>query len=178
MWDSLIVPLFVTTDLPPRAELAEFGELLVEAVRTLGHDGDRRDDLEDGGYDAFLAGGVFWLDRPVLSGQRPASETESRFAGLLGHLTAVGGGHTPQAVLADVRRAVGAAVLARYGDAATPPAVFAIRDRDVRERTPASALRVDTRDTRDTLGTRDTRAPSAELVAAVPAAQPGSPVSA
>ena len=35
MLDSLIVPLFVTADLPPRTELAEFGELLADTARTL-----------------------------------------------------------------------------------------------------------------------------------------------
>ena len=74
MLDSLIVPLFVTADLPPRTELAEFGELL-----------------------------------------------------------------------ADMRQAIGAAVTVRYGDVGVAPAVFAIRDRDVRERTPDTALYVDTR---------------------------------
>jgi hypothetical protein len=47
--------------------------------------------------------------------------------------------------VADVRRAIGAAVTVRYGDVEAP-AVFAIRDRDVRERTPETARYVDTRD--------------------------------
>ncbi|WP_336215203.1 hypothetical protein [Nonomuraea sp. LPB2021202275-12-8] len=138
MLDSLIVPLFVTTDLPPRADLAEFGELLAETARTLSHEG--------ASYDAFLAGKVFWLDRPVLPQQRPPAEAESRFAAMLGYLAASGGGHTARGVLADVRLAIGAAVTARYGDVGVAPAVFAIRDRDVRERTPDSAVYVDTRD--------------------------------
>ncbi|GAA4514268.1 hypothetical protein [Nonomuraea ferruginea] len=133
MLDSLIVPLFVTTDLPPRAELAEFGELVAGAARTLG-------------YDAFLSGKVFWLDRPVLPGQRPAAETESRFAGMLGHLAVSGDAHPVREVVADLRTAIGAAVSVRYGDAGAPPAVFAIRDRDVRERTPDTALHIGTRD--------------------------------
>ncbi|UBU10177.1 hypothetical protein [Nonomuraea gerenzanensis] len=140
MLDSLIVPLFVTTDLPPEAELAEFGELLAETARMLGREG------EAGGYEAFLAGQVFWLDRPVLPEQRPAAEGELRFAGMLGYLAASGGGHTARQVVGDVRRAIGAAVAGRYGDVGVAPAVFAIRDQDVRERTPETALYVDTRD--------------------------------
>ncbi|NRQ39598.1 hypothetical protein HII36_48385 [Nonomuraea sp. NN258] len=132
MLDSLIVPLFVTTDLPRRAELTEFGALLAETVRTLDHEGT--------GYDAFLAGKVFWLDRPVLPRQRPAAEVEPRFAGMLGYLAASGAGHDVRDVVADVRRAVDAAVTLRYGDVGAVPAVFAIRDRDVRERTPESAV--------------------------------------
>lgn len=137
MLDSLIVPLFVTTDLPPRAELAEFGDLLADAARTLSHDG--------ASYDAYLAGKVFWLDRPVLPKQRPAAEGESRFAGMLGYLAAPGDASSARTVLADLRTAIGTALTARYGDAGAPPAVFAIRDRDVRERTPGTALPVDTR---------------------------------
>lgn len=138
MLDSLIVPLFVTTDLPPGADLPGFGELLTETARTLDHDG--------ASYDAFLAGKVFWLDRPILAEQRPPAETELRFAAMLGHLAASGPGHTPAGVVADVRRAVSAAVAARYGEVGAAPAVFAIRARDVRERTPDAALYVDTRD--------------------------------
>ena len=48
-------------------------------------------------------------------------------------------------VLADMRRAVSAAVTVRYGDVGVAPAVFAIRDRDIRERTPDTAIHVDTR---------------------------------
>lgn len=138
MLDSLIVPLFVTTDLPPQADLAEFGELLAETARTLDHD--------DVSYAAFLAGKVFWLDRPVLPRQRPAAEGEPRFAALLGFLAASGTGHTSRDVVADARRAIDAAVTSRYGDVGAAPAVFAIRDRDVRERTPETAVYVDTRD--------------------------------
>ncbi|TMR96152.1 hypothetical protein [Nonomuraea basaltis] len=138
MRDSLIVPLFVTTDLPPEAELAEFGELLAETARVLGHEG--------AGYEAFLAGKVFWLDRPVLPEQHPAAEVELRFAGMLGYLAASGPGHTAREVVCDVREAIGEAVAGRYGDVGVAPAVFAIRDQDIRERTPDSALYVDTRD--------------------------------
>lgn len=133
MLDSLIVPLLVTTDLPPEADLAEFGRLLAETARALP-------------YDAFLAGKVFWLDRPVLPRQRPAAETELRFAAMLGYLAASGTGHRTRDVVADVRRAVTAAVDARYVGGAAAPAVLAIRDRDIRERTPDTALYVDTRD--------------------------------
>ncbi|WP_084958105.1 hypothetical protein [Thermoactinospora rubra] len=139
MLDALIVPLFVTTDLPPGADLAEFGEIVAEAARSLDRDGLR--------YDGFLVGRVFWLDRPVLPGQRPPSRTEMRFAGLLGYLAAAGEGHTARQVVADLRRAVAAVVAARFGETGAPvPAVFAIRDRDVRERTPEGAMLVDTRD--------------------------------
>ncbi|TDE32639.1 hypothetical protein E1295_39250 [Nonomuraea mesophila] len=136
MLDSLIVPLFVTTDLPPEADLAGFGELLAGTARVLGHDG--------AGYAAFLAGRVFWLDRPVLPGQRPAADTELRFAGMLGHLAASGAGHSARDVVGDMRRAIGKAVTERYGDVGVAPAVFAIRDQDVRERTPDDALAIDT----------------------------------
>jgi hypothetical protein len=138
MVDSLVVPLFVTTDLPPEADLAEFGALLAGTARVLGHEG--------AGYEAFLAGKVFWLDRPVLPEQRPAAETELRFAGMLGYLAASGSGHTTKDVVGDVRQAIGAAVAGRYGDVGVAPAVFAIRDQDVRERTPEFALYVDTPD--------------------------------
>lgn len=139
MLDSLIVPLLVTTDLPPEADLAEFGALLTDAARTLDHGGVR--------YDGFLAGKVFWLDRPVAARQRPASETELRFAAMLGYLAASGADHEVRDVVADVRTAVAAAITARYGDSGAPaPAVFAIRERDVRERTPDAALFIDTRD--------------------------------
>uniref|UniRef100_UPI000DE39946 hypothetical protein n=1 Tax=Nonomuraea lactucae TaxID=2249762 RepID=UPI000DE39946 len=100
MLDSLIVPLFVTTDLPPEADLGEFGALLADTARTLHHDGES--------YEAFLAGKVFWLDRPVPGGQRPAAEAELRFAAMLGYLAASGPGHTARGVVADVRRAVSA----------------------------------------------------------------------
>ncbi|MBB5077905.1 hypothetical protein [Nonomuraea endophytica] len=133
MLDSLIVPLLVTTDLPPDADLAGFGALLTETARELP-------------YDAFLAGKVFWLDRPVLPQQRPASETELRFAAMLGYVAASGAGHETRQVVADVRRAATTAIASRYGNGAAAPAIFAIRERDIRERTPDTALYVDTRD--------------------------------
>jgi hypothetical protein len=64
---------------------------------------------------------------------------------MLGHLAASGAGHTARGVLADMRQAIDAAMIARYGDVGVAPAVFAIRDRDVRERTPGTAIYVDTR---------------------------------
>ncbi|MEU1719281.1 hypothetical protein ACNF49_21155 [Actinomadura sp. ATCC 39365] len=140
MPDSLIVPLFVTTDLPPHADLAEFGELLARTARVLGPDGS----------EAVLSGNVFWLDRPVLPAQRPAADDELRFAGMLGHLVTSGPG--VREVVAGVRRAIGAAVTERYGDVGAAPAVFAIRDRDVRERTPDSALPVDSRRAAELVG--------------------------
>ncbi|MEV0586449.1 hypothetical protein [Nonomuraea sp. NPDC050310] len=139
MLDSLIVPLLVTTDLPPEADLADFGAVVTGAVRALSREGRP--------YDALLAGKVFWLDRPVVPGQRPASEGELRFAALLGHLAVSGGDHTAREVVADVRRVVGVAVSDRFGATGAPaPAVLAIRDRDVRERTPDDALPVSTPD--------------------------------
>ncbi|MFI6175314.1 hypothetical protein ACIA8R_07220 [Nonomuraea sp. NPDC051191] len=156
MPDSLIVPLFVTTDLPPHADLAEFGELLARTARVLGPDG----------YEASLSGNVFWLDRPVLPGQQPVADDELRFAGMLGHLAvsvpaAVSDpavsvparpGRDVREVVRDVRRAIGAAVTERYGDVGAAPAVFAIRDRDVRERTPDSALAVAIRPAAELVG--------------------------
>ncbi|WP_327091524.1 hypothetical protein OIE66_13025 [Nonomuraea sp. NBC_01738] len=133
MLDSLIVPLLVTTDLPPDADLAGFGELLAGTARTLP-------------YDAFLAGKVFWLDRPVLPGQRPQAATELRFAAMLGYLAVSGTGRSAREVVADVRRAVVTAVASGYGGGAAAPAVFAIRERDIRERTPDTALYIDTHD--------------------------------
>ncbi|MFF0860993.1 hypothetical protein ACFYUV_04495 [Nonomuraea sp. NPDC003560] len=143
MPDSLIVPLFVTTDLPPHADLAEFGELLARTARVLGPDGPD-------GPAAVLSGKVFWLDRPVLPAQRPAADDELRFAGMLGHLVTSGPG--VREVVAGVRRAIGAAVTERYGDVGAAPAVFAIRDRDVRERTPDSALPLDSRRAAELVG--------------------------
>ncbi|MER6512185.1 hypothetical protein ABT158_35595 [Nonomuraea sp. NPDC001636] len=140
MPDSLIVPLFVTTDLPPHADLADFGELLARTARVLGPDG----------CEAVLSGKVFWLDRPVLPAQRPAADDELRFAGMLGHLVTSGPG--VREVVAGVRRAIGAAVTERYGDVGAAPAVFAIRDRDVRERTPDSALPLDSRHAAELVG--------------------------
>ncbi|MFI6495855.1 hypothetical protein [Nonomuraea typhae] len=133
MLDSLIVPLLVTTDLPPDADLAEFGVLLAETARTLP-------------FDAFLAGRVFWLDRPILPKQRPAAETELRFAAMLGYVAASGSGHATREVVTAVRRAATSAIAARYGTGAAAPAVLAIRERDIHERTPDTALYVDTRD--------------------------------
>ncbi|MET9344635.1 hypothetical protein [Nonomuraea sp. NPDC003804] len=136
MLDSLIVPLLVTTDLPPEADLAEFGDLLTGAARTLDRDGSS--------YPAFLAGKVFWLDQP---GTAEAAQGDLRFAALLGFLAASGPEHVAKDVVADARRAISAAVDARYGDVgAATPAVMAIRATDVRERTPSPALFVETSD--------------------------------
>ncbi|MEU6998397.1 hypothetical protein [Nonomuraea sp. NPDC046570] len=143
MLDSLIVPLLVTTDLPPEADLAEFGRLLTGAARTLDRDGES--------YDGFLAGKVFWLDQPTPPGAAPA-QGDLRFAALVGFLAAAGSEHATREVVADARRAISAAVDARYGDlGAATPAVMAIRARDVRERSPESALTVDTEDARTDL---------------------------
>ncbi|MFE3449977.1 hypothetical protein ACFXJ8_13690 [Nonomuraea sp. NPDC059194] len=135
MLDSLIVPLLVTTDLPPEADLAEFGGLLTGAARTL--------DREGASYPAFLAGKVFWLDQPGSA----ESQGDLRFAALLGFLAASGSDHEARTVVADARKAISAAVDARYGDVgAATPAVMAIRATDVRERTPSPALFVETAD--------------------------------
>jgi hypothetical protein len=132
MLDSLIVPVLVTTDLPPEADLAEFGTLLTGAARALP-------------YDCSLAGAVFWLDRPLPARRRPPAEL--RFAALLGRLSVAGRGHTARAVVADVRHAASAAVTSRYGGGTAAPAVLAIRERDIRERTPDTALHISTLDT-------------------------------
>ncbi|WP_343948179.1 hypothetical protein [Nonomuraea longicatena] len=138
MLDSLIVPMLVTTDLPPDTDLAEFGTLLTGAARALP-------------YDCFLAGAVFWLDRPAPVRQRPAAEL--RFAALLGRLAVAGRGHTARTVVADVRHAVSAAVASSYGGGTATPAVLAIRERDIRERTPETALRISTLDAAPNLTT-------------------------
>ncbi|MER7209587.1 hypothetical protein ABT340_21200 [Streptosporangium sp. NPDC000239] len=140
MLDSLIVPLLVTTDLPPDADLAEFGRLLADAVREPGRGAVS--------YAGFLHGAVFWLDPPRVSAEREAGAgpvaEELRFAALLGHLSVSGGCGRVKDVVADVGRAVTEAVTARYGDLGSPPAVMAIRAEDVRERTPPSAVAVST----------------------------------
>ncbi|MFD0886481.1 hypothetical protein ACFQ08_18205 [Streptosporangium algeriense] len=140
MLDSLIVPLLVTTDLPPDADLAEFGRLLADAVREPGRGGVP--------YAGFLHGAVFWLDPPGVSvgregGVRPVVE-ELRFAALLGYLSVSGAGGRVKDVVAGAGEAVTEAVAARYGDLGSPPAVMAIRAEDVRERTPPSAVVVST----------------------------------
>ncbi|MDP9868385.1 MULTISPECIES: hypothetical protein [Streptosporangium] len=142
MLDSLIVPLLVTTDLPPDADLAEFGSLLADTVRTLG-DGEAS-------YSGFLHGGVFWLDRPGPpahdGGSAVSMAEELRFAALIGYLSISGVRHSPKEVVAGVREVITEAVAGRYGDLGSPPAVMAIRTEDVRERTPPSALPVRTAD--------------------------------
>ncbi|WP_433235841.1 hypothetical protein ACQPYK_26030 [Streptosporangium sp. CA-135522] len=142
MLDSLIVPLLVTTDLPPDTDLAEFGRLLTDAVRTL-----------QGGqasYAGFLHGGVFWLDRPRAAScdgvSAPSMVDELRFAALIGYLSASGSQRSSKEMVADAGEAITEAVAARYGDLGSPPAVMAIRAEDVRERTPPSALPVRTAD--------------------------------
>ncbi|MEU4836065.1 hypothetical protein [Streptosporangium sp. NPDC023615] len=138
MVDALRVSLLVTTDLPPDTDLTEFGELLVDSVRTL-----QRGEVT---YPALLRGGVFWLDRPLPppddDGLSVAVTEELRFAALLGHLSAAHPPGSAKETVADAGRAITAAVAARYGDLGSPPAVMAIRGEDVRERTPESAVRV------------------------------------
>ncbi|GAA3012005.1 hypothetical protein [Streptosporangium longisporum] len=138
MVDALRVSLLVTTDLPPDTDLTEFGELLVDSVRTL-----QRGEVT---YPALLRGGVFWLDRPLPpsddDGLAVVATEELRFAALLGHLSAAHPPGSARETVADAGRAITAAVTARYGDLGSPPAVMAIRGEDVRERTPESAVRV------------------------------------
>ncbi|MFF5207616.1 hypothetical protein [Streptosporangium sp. NPDC000396] len=142
MLDSLIVPLLVTTDLPPDADLSEFGGLLADTVRTLRH-GETT-------YAGFLHGGVFWLDRPQApppDGESlPSMADELRFAALIGYLSASGSRGSAKNVVSDASGAITEAVAARYGDLGSPPAVMAIRTEDVRERTPPSAVFVRTAD--------------------------------
>ncbi|MGC5015987.1 hypothetical protein ACLQ2R_34925 [Streptosporangium sp. DT93] len=138
MVDALRVSLLVTTDLPPDTDLTEFGELLVDSVRTL-----QRGEVT---YPALLRGGVFWLDRPLPppddDGLAVAATGELRFAALLGHLSVACPPGSAKETVADAGRAITTAVAARYGDLGSPPAVMAIRGEDVRERTPESAVRV------------------------------------
>ncbi|GAA2883886.1 hypothetical protein GCM10010517_47190 [Streptosporangium fragile] len=140
MVDALRVALLVTTDLPPDTDLAEFGRLLVDSVRTL-----QRGDVV---YAGLLRGGVFWLDRPLppVDDELPgAAAEELRFAAMLGHLSVPASAASPASArqaVADAGRAIAAAVAARYGDLGSPPAVLAIRSEDVRERTPDAAIPV------------------------------------
>ncbi|WP_271222284.1 hypothetical protein [Streptosporangium carneum] len=143
MLDSLIVPLLVTTDLPPDADLAGFGRVLADAVRAPG-----RGEVS---YAGFLYGGVFWLDSPrtpplVGSEGRSGAGEELRFAALIGYLSVCGAHGSVKDVVGDVGRVITEAVGARYGDLGSPPAVMAIRTEDVRERTPPSAVFVRTAD--------------------------------
>ncbi len=144
MLDSLIVPLLVTTDLPPDADLSEFGRVLANAVRALGQG--------ETSYSGFLYGGVFWLDSPRTplnesdAVGRPGTVEELRFAALIGYLSVCRGCGSVKDVVGDAARAIAGAVTAQYGDLGSPPAVMAIRTEDVRERTPPSAVFVRTAD--------------------------------
>ncbi|MFF0311371.1 hypothetical protein ACFYSC_28400 [Streptosporangium sp. NPDC004379] len=137
MLDSLVVPLLVTTDLPPEADLAEFGRVVADAVRVLPHG--------EGSCAGFLRGGVFWLDGPRAAGGEGGGvvspmEGELRFAALLGHLCAAGAPMSARGVAGAARVVIAEAVAARYGELGSPAAVMAIRSQDVRERTPESAV--------------------------------------
>lgn len=140
MADSLIVPLLVTTDLPPDGDLVEFGRVVADAVRALGRG--------DASYAGFLYGGVFWLDSP----RPPPDEGDSvavdelRFAALIGYLSVSGAHGVVKDVVCDAGGAISGAVAVRYGDLGSPPAVMAIRTEDVRERTPPSVVLVRTAD--------------------------------
>ncbi|GLW11126.1 hypothetical protein Misp01_62540 [Microtetraspora sp. NBRC 13810] len=136
MLDALTVPLLVTTDLPPGADLAEFGELLAGAVRTLRP--------QDSSYPGCLYGRTFWLDRPsaVPGGDgapRPVTE-DLRFAAMLGFLSTAESQRSAKEMVSDARSVITDAVTGRYGDLASPPAVMAIRSEDVRERAPKTAV--------------------------------------
>ncbi|WP_371785776.1 hypothetical protein [Streptosporangium subroseum] len=152
MLDALMVSLLVTTDLPPDTDLAEFGQVVADAVQTLQHG--------EVTYPGFLRGAAFWLDRPAPPSDDglplPVTE-ELRFAALLGYLSASSPSGSAKETAADAGRAITAAVAARYGDLGSPPAVMAIRSEDVRERTPASAVLVRTTDAVPELATAATR---------------------
>ncbi|GIH95477.1 hypothetical protein ACFFMN_07210 [Planobispora siamensis] len=138
MIHPLIIPVLVTTDLPPETDLAAFGQLLADAVVVLGPGSGEP-------YPGHLHGRTFWLDRPVPPvepGVAPSPAEQLRFAATLGFLSAAV--DRPDAsvktVIADARAAITAAVTACYGDLGSPPAVLAIRAEDVRERTPETAV--------------------------------------
>ncbi|WP_406314399.1 hypothetical protein OHA77_39250 [Streptosporangium sp. NBC_01639] len=140
MLDSLIVPLLVTTDLPPDTDLTGFGRLVADAVRLLGRG--------ETSYPGCLHGGVFWLDRPGAplseGGVAVPSADELRFAALIGYLSIAGSGRSSKEVVVDAREVITRAVAGRYGELGSPAAVMAIRAEDVRERTPVAALPVRT----------------------------------
>ncbi|MCG5217846.1 hypothetical protein [Streptosporangium sp. KLBMP 9127] len=137
MVNSLIVPILVTTDLPPDSDLRELGQLLADAVRDLEHD------TSGVHYPGHLRGATFWLDRPAPPPEpgSPAQAPEQlRFAAMLGFLSVAGPRESAREVIVDAREAVTAAVIARYGDLGSTPAVMSIRADDVRERTPDDAV--------------------------------------
>ncbi|MBG0831991.1 hypothetical protein HS041_30255 [Planomonospora sp. ID67723] len=142
MIHPLIIPVLVTTDLPPQTDLTVFGQLLADTVTLLRRPGAVP-------YPGHLHGGVFWLDRPApaIGRDAPAPAVEPlRFAALLGFLSVAL--EAPQVavkdVLADARTAITTAVATAYDDLGSPPAVLAIGAQDVRERTPENAVRVAT----------------------------------
>ncbi|GAA4229001.1 hypothetical protein GCM10023075_35560 [Streptosporangium album] len=140
MLDSMIVPLLVTTDLPPETDLAGFGRLVADAVRLVRHG--------ETSYAGCLHGGVFWLDRPRMppggGGLSVPTADELRFAALIGYLSISGPRRAPREVVSDAREAITRVVAVSYGELGSPAAVMAIRAEDVRERTPPTALRVRT----------------------------------
>ncbi|MFI6883808.1 hypothetical protein [Streptosporangium canum] len=137
MIPTLIIPILVTTDLPPETDLAVLGRYLADAVTVL-------HPPSGPAYLAHLQGRTFWLDRPTSPAEpsQPAPIAEQlRFAALLGFLTATAPpAASAKDVLADARTAITAAVAAVYGDFGSPPAVLAISGQDVRERTPGGAV--------------------------------------
>ncbi|MFC4590833.1 hypothetical protein [Sphaerisporangium corydalis] len=139
MVDTLIIPVLVTTDLPPGTDLAEFGRLVADAAAAL--PGDRGVP-----YPGYLSGAAFWLDQPGPA-RPPGGVTLAdhlRFAAILGHLS-TREPRPPRTILADARAAITSAVSGRYGDLGSPPAVLAITSEDVRVRTPDTAVPAATR---------------------------------
>ncbi|GAA3817007.1 hypothetical protein GCM10022226_42090 [Sphaerisporangium flaviroseum] len=136
MVNALIVPVLVTTDLPPDTDLAAFAQVVADAVGALAGDSGTP-------YPGYLRGAAFWLDRPIAlrASTDPAPATEQlRFAAMLGFLSTCGPRGSAKEVLADARTAIRAAVGGRYGDLGSPPAMLAITANDIRERTPESAV--------------------------------------
>ncbi|GGT01897.1 hypothetical protein GCM10010156_69700 [Planobispora rosea] len=137
MTPTMIIPVLVTTDLPPDADLATFGRQVADAVAVLPAPGGAS-------FAGRLEGSVFWLDAPLVAPAEPGSPVpvveELRFAAVLGMLEVDAPEPVARQVLAAARAVVAAAVTAAYGDLGSPPAVLAIRAEDVRERTPKTAL--------------------------------------
>ncbi|GGL54774.1 hypothetical protein [Planomonospora parontospora] len=138
MHPPLIIPVLVTTDLPPETDLAELGRHIADAVTVLNPSASPT-------CSGRLDGRAFWLDRPVLppiESDRPAPIAEQlRFAVLLGVLTAAASPETSaKDVLATARAAIKAAIITAYGDLGSPPVVIEISAEDVRERTPDDAV--------------------------------------
>jgi hypothetical protein len=171
MIHPLVIPVLVTTDLPPQTDLAAFGRVVADAVALLVPPPVAQlvpppvaqlVPPTGGPYPGHLHGRTFWLDRPAPPGAPAPAAEQLRFAALLGFLSVAleAPQVTAKAVLADVRTAITEAVAAAYGDLGSAPAVRAIRAQDVRDRTPETALTVATANTASHLA----RAARAQLV--------------